>query len=139
MVFPADKRGLNPKEITIAEILKKGAVTPPVASASGIWAIKRPSCRWLKDSTNTRAFPIPTTCGSEENPKRKYPPLPWIKETKPVAHIPDHHSQALITDAITDAAVHFINQNKDKVTFLRAVPPPTWSPLRDWPKPKATP
>ena len=97
-----------------------------------IWAIKRPSCRKLKDSTNTRAFPIPTTCGSEETRNESTRPCP-IKGNKPVAHIPDHHSQALITDAITDAAVHFINQNKDKPFFCHASlrrSLPTWSPSR---------
>ena len=51
------------------------------------------------------------------NPKRNYPPLPWIVGNQPVAHIPDASSQAVITDSITDAAVDFIKRHKDQPFF----------------------
>jgi arylsulfatase A-like enzyme len=51
------------------------------------------------------------------NPKRKYPPLPWIVGNQPVAHIPDASSQAVITDSITDAAVDFIERYKEEPFF----------------------
>ena len=40
-------------------------------------------------------------------------PLPWMRQDKPVAHIPNEASQAVVTDAITDAAVDFIRRHKD--------------------------
>jgi len=51
------------------------------------------------------------------NKKRNFPPLPWMVQDKPVAHIPDSASQARITDAITDAAVRFIRKNKNQPFF----------------------
>ena len=116
VVFPADKRGLNPKEITIAEILKKAGY---ITGCFGKWHLgDQPRFMPLAQGFDEyEGIPYSNDMWVRGNPKRKYPPLPWIKGNKPVAHIPDHHSQALITDAITDAAVHFINQNKDKPFF----------------------
>lgn len=116
VVFPADKRGLNPKEITIAEILKKAGYA---TGCFGKWHLGDQGAFMplAQGFDEYEGIPYSNDMWVRGNPKRKYPPLPWIKGNKPVAHIPDHHSQALITDAITDAAVHFINQNKDKPFF----------------------
>jgi arylsulfatase A len=54
---------------------------------------------------------------ANRNPKRNYPPLPWMKGKQAVAHIPDAANQAVVTDAITDAAVKFINEHKNKPFF----------------------
>ena len=51
------------------------------------------------------------------NPKRNYPPLPWMVQNEAVAHIPDAANQGRITDAITDAAVDFIVTHKDEPFF----------------------
>jgi len=116
VVFPADKRGLNPKEITIAEILKKAGYA---TGCFGKWHLgDQPAFMPLAQGFDEyEGIPYSNDMWVKGNPKRKYPPLPWIKGNKAVAHIPDPESQALITDAITDAAVHFINQNKDKPFF----------------------
>jgi levanase/fructan beta-fructosidase len=115
VVFPADKRGLNPSEITIAEILKKGGY------ATGCFG------KWhLGDHPDF----MPNNQGFDEyegipysndmwipNKRRTYPPMPWMKQNKVVAHIPDAASQAVLTDAITDAAVDFIKRHKDQPFF----------------------
>ena len=98
VVFPADKRGLNPKEITIAEILKKAGY------ATGCFG-------WRKRPEHS----LFQRRGSEVIPSFKGNNLFTITD-----------------DAITDAAVHFINQNKD--IFLLAVHSPH---ILGWPKPKA--
>ena len=52
------------------------------------------------------------------NKKRNYPPLAWMKQNKPVAHIPNAASQSVLTDAITDATVDFIKRHKDEPFFV---------------------
>ena len=49
---------------------------------------------------------------------KNHPPLPFIKNHKTVAHVSDPLSQALLGDALADAAVEFIEVNKDKPFFL---------------------
>jgi arylsulfatase A-like enzyme len=49
--------------------------------------------------------------------KKKHPPLPYIKGERVVAHIPDRLSQAVLTDAITNAAVDFIDRNRNERFF----------------------
>ncbi len=115
VVFPADKRGLNPSEITIAEILKKGGYA---TGCFGKWHLgDHPS--FMPNSQGFDVYEgIPYSndmWGTTK--KRKYPPLPWIKQNKAVAHIPDNASQAVLTDAITDATVEFIKSHKDKPFF----------------------
>ena len=116
VVFPADKRGLNPKEITVAEILKNAGYA---TGCFGKWHLgDQPQFMPLAQGFDEyEGIPYSNDMWVRGNPKRKYPPLPWIKGNKPVAHIPDHDSQALITDAITDAAVNFIIKNKNQPFF----------------------
>jgi arylsulfatase A len=116
VVFPADKRGLNPKEITIAEILKNAGYA---TGCFGKWHLgDQPQFMPLAQGFDKyEGIPYSNDMWVKGNPKRKYPPLPWIKGNKPVAHIPDQDSQALVTDAITDAAVSFIHANRDNPFF----------------------
>jgi arylsulfatase A-like enzyme len=116
VIFPADKRGLNPKEITVAEILKKGGYA---TGCFGKWHLgDQPAFMPLAQGFDEyEGIPYSNDMWVRGNPKRKYPPLPWIKGNQPVAHIPDPDSQALITDAITDAAVDFIERHKDEPFF----------------------
>jgi arylsulfatase A len=50
-----------------------------------------------------------------------FPPLPYMKQDKAVAHIPDAASQALLCEAVTDAAVGFIKRHRTE-PFLAYVP-----------------
>ncbi len=116
VVFPADKRGLNPKEVTIAEILKKAGYA---TGCFGKWHLgDQPEFMPLAQGFDTyEGIPYSNDMWVKGNPKRKYPPLPWIRGNQAVAHVPDAASQAAITDAITEAAVRFIDDNKDKPFF----------------------
>ena len=115
VVFPADKRGLNPSEITIAEILKKGGYA---TGCFGKWHLgDQPAFMPLNQGFDEyEGIPYSNDMWIP-NKRRKYPPLPWIKQNKAVAHIPDAASQAVITDAITGAAVDFIKRHKDRPFF----------------------
>ncbi len=116
VVFPADRRGLNPSEITIAEILKKAGYA---TGCFGKWHLgDQPEFMPLAQGFDEyEGIPYSNDMWVKGNPRRKYPPLPWVKQNKPVAHIPDAASQSVITDAITDAAVDFIKRHKDKPFF----------------------
>ncbi|MEK6237087.1 MAG: sulfatase-like hydrolase/transferase, partial [Planctomycetales bacterium] len=116
VVFPADKRGLNPSEITIAEILKEGGYA---TGCFGKWHLgDQPEFLPTRQGFDEyQGIPYSNDMWAKGNPKRKYPPLPWMKQDKSVAHIPDQASQAAITDAVTDAAVDFIKRHKDEPFF----------------------
>ena len=116
VVFPADTRGLNPSEITIAEILKKGGYA---TGCFGKWHLgDQPDFMPLAQGfDNYEGIPYSNDMWVKGNPKHNFPPLPWIKQNKSVAHIPDEASQAEITNAITDAAVEFIKEHKDEPFF----------------------
>ena len=109
----ADKRGLNPDEITIAELLRSAGY------ATGMFG------KWhLGDQPEF----LPTQQGFEvffglpyshdiqpENPKKKFPPLPLLEGEEVVELDPDAD---YFTKRFTDRAVEFIEQNKDKPFFL---------------------
>ena len=116
VVFPADKRGLNPSEITIAELLKKAGYA---TGCFGKWHLgdQLEFMPLAQGFDEFEGIPYSNDMWVKGNPKRNYPPLPWIKDDQPVAHIPDEPSQAVITDAITDAAVDFIKRNRKRPFF----------------------
>jgi len=106
VVFPGDKRGLNPSEITIAEMLKtKGYVT----GCFGKWHLgDQPDFMPLKQGFDEyEGIPYSNDMWSEvgRQGRKKHPPLPYIKQDKVVAYIPDRNSQAVLCDAVTDAEV----------------------------------
>jgi len=116
VVFPADRRGLHPNEITIAEMLKGGGYA---TGCFGKWHLgDQPEFLPTRQGFDQyEGIPYSNDMWVRGNPKRHYPPLPWMKQDRPVAHIPDQASQAVITNAITGAAVDFIRRHKDGLFF----------------------
>ena len=118
VVFPADKRGLNPKETTIAGMLKGiGYAT----GCFGKWHLGDQS-EFLPNSHGFDEYegvPYSNDMWEEAGKKapQKYPPLPYMKQGKVVAHIPDAASQAVLTDAIADAALDFIQRHANEPFF----------------------
>jgi len=110
--FPGEARGLNPSEITLAEMLKQAGY------ATGCFG------KWhLGDQPQF----LPTRRGFDEylgipysndmwSPR--YPPLPLIKQEEPVAWVQDGPDQALLCKVFTDAAVDFIRRHKDEPFFV---------------------
>ena len=116
VVFPGDKRGLNPKEITIADMLKaRGYAT----GCFGKWHLgDQPEFMPLAQGFDEYAG-IPYSNDMWPFLRSvKCPPLPYIKGNKVVAHIPDGPNQALLCTAATDEAVDFIKRHKDEPFFL---------------------
>jgi len=116
VVFPGDARGLNPQEITIADMLKaEGYAT----ACFGKWHLgDQPEFMPLAQGFDEYAG-IPYSNDMWPFLRSvKCPPLPYIKGNKAVAHIPDGPSQALLCKAATDEAVDFIKRHKAQPFFL---------------------
>ena len=114
VVFPGDERGLNPSEVTIAEMLKERDYA---TGCVGKWHLgDAPEFMPGKQGFDFyTGIPYSNDMWSGH---KSHPPLPFIKNHKAVAHISDGLDQALLGDALSDAAVEFINENKDKPFFL---------------------
>ena len=121
VVFPVDKRGLNPSEITIAELLK---TRDYATGCFGKWHLgDQPEFMPLAQGFD-EFIGIPYSNDMGPGTWRKtwnplgYPPLPLMKGNKAVAHIPDGPSQSLLCRVVTDGAVDFIKKHRDAPFFL---------------------
>ncbi|MEM7015028.1 MAG: sulfatase, partial [Verrucomicrobiota bacterium] len=120
--FPGEDRGLNPDEITIAEVLKErgydtgcfgkwhlGDQKPFLPLAQGFdqyFGIPYSNDMW---PGNKRGNPITN--------RGPYEPLPIIRQNEAVAYVTDGADQSLLAEVITDEAVEFIREHKDKPFF----------------------
>ncbi|HEB61859.1 MAG TPA: arylsulfatase, partial [Bacteroidetes bacterium] len=115
--MPETKKGLNPDEVTIAELLK------PLGYATAIygkWHLGRPKSLLPTQQGFDEYFGIPYSNdmwpyhpaqGSVFN----FPALPLIQNEKVIDTLED---QTMITTWYTEHAVDFINKNKDQPFFL---------------------
>lgn len=123
VVFPGEKRGLNPDEITIAELLQgKGYAT----GCFGKWHLgDQPEFLPLAQGFD-EYFGIPYSNDMWPGNKRgnpltnrgPYTPLPIIKQNKAVAYVSDGTDQSLLCESITDEAVKFIRVHEKERFFL---------------------
>ncbi|MEJ6621772.1 MAG: sulfatase [Opitutae bacterium] len=120
--FPGDKRGLNPSEITIAEMLKENGY---VTGCFGKWHLgDQPEFMPLAQGFDTY-FGIPYSNdmwpgNKRGNPVTKggpYEPLPIMLQDQAVAHVADDLDQTLLAEVITDQAIKFIRKNKSQPFF----------------------
>ncbi|MEM6260027.1 MAG: sulfatase [Planctomycetota bacterium] len=122
VVFPGESRGLNPNEITIAEMLKeRGYVTgcfgkwhlgdqlPFMPLAQGFdeyFGIPYSNDMW---PGNKRGNPVTN--------RGPYEPLPVIRGNEPVAYVSDGADQSLLCEVVTDEAIKFIKHHRDEPFF----------------------
>ena len=115
VLFPGNKRGLNPDEITVAEVLKKqGYATGMV----GKWHLgDQPVFLPTRQGFDSYfGIPFSNDMGHDSRPKPyKYPPLPLLRDEQVVETEPD---QRYLTKRYTEEAVGFITANKDRPFFL---------------------
>ncbi|MDP7406635.1 MAG: sulfatase-like hydrolase/transferase, partial [SAR324 cluster bacterium] len=120
--FPGDHRGLNPSEITIAEMLKENGYT---TGCFGKWHLgDQPEFMPLAQGFDTY-FGIPYSNDMWPGNKRgnpvtnrgPYEPLPIMLQNKAVAHVSDDYDQSLLAEVITDEAIKFIRKNKKQPFF----------------------
>jgi arylsulfatase A len=115
VLFPGDASGLNPSEITIAEILKdKGYAT----GCFGKWHLgDQPEFLPTSQGFDTY-FGIPYSNDMWPGLKRwPFPDLPVVEGTKVKFLVKDMDDQAKLCKQFTEEAVKFITANKDKPFF----------------------
>ncbi|QDU63221.1 Arylsulfatase [Planctomycetes bacterium Pan216] len=113
VLFPGNKRGLNPEEITIADLLKPlGYATACV----GKWHLgDQPEFLPTRQGFDTYfGIPFSNDMGLWK-PERGYPPLPLMRQEKVIETEPD---QGELTKRYTEEAVRFIGERKDGPFFL---------------------
>ena len=114
VLFPGNQRGLNPSEITIAEVLKaRGYATGIV----GKWHLgDQPEFLPTRQGFDSYfGIPFSNDMGQKDRPTKLYPPLPLLRMEKVIEEEPD---QRLITQRYTREAIAFIERNKARPFFL---------------------
>ncbi len=115
VLFPKDNVGLNPDEVTIADLLKaRGYATACI----GKWHLGH-----LPKFLPTRQgfdyyFGLPYSNDMLRQYSKRFPPIPLIENEKTIELSPD---QSLLTKRYTEKAIEFINKNKDR-PFLVYLP-----------------
>ena len=131
VLFPGDASGLNPSEITMAEILKeKGYAT----GCFGKWHLGDQPGFLPTDNGFDTYYGIPYSNDMWPGLKRwPFPDLPVLEGNKVKYLVKDMDDQAELCKRFTEEAIKFITKNKDK-PFLCYVP----HAFVHWPR-KATP
>ncbi len=114
VLFPGARKGLNPKEVTVAEVLKKkGYATMCI----GKWHLgdQKKFLPTRQGFDHYFGIPYSNDMGTEARPKKNYPPLPLLRDEKVIEEEPD---QSKITKRYTEEAVRFIRDHADEPFFL---------------------
>jgi len=112
VLFPRDNVGLNPEEVTIADVLKtRGYATACI----GKWHLGHLPKFLPTQQGFDYYFGLPYSNDMWPKQSRKYPPLPLIEGQEPIELEPD---QSQLTRRYTEKAIEFIKQNKDKPFFV---------------------
>ena len=121
VVFPGEERGLNPDEVTIAEVLRtRGYAT----GCFGKWHLgDHPQFMPLAQGFDTY-FGIPYSNDMWTGNKKghfytnePYTPLPVVLNSDAVSWVSDNKDQALLCEAVTDHALDFIRDNAKQPFF----------------------
>lgn len=112
VLFPGDPKGLNPNEVTIAEVLK----TKDYATACiGKWHLgDQPDFLPTKQGFDTY-FGIPFSNDMGFDNRVPYPPLPLMRDERVIEQEPD---QSLLTKRYTEETLSFIDTNKNQPFFV---------------------
>jgi arylsulfatase len=135
---PWDRRALDPREETIASLLKQAGYTtgmlgkwhlgshPPFLPIhygfDSFYGLPYSHDMWPVDFAGH-----PVT--DPENVMYKYPPLPILDGDKPVAYNRTLADQGRLTSALTERALHFITANRQHPFFLYLAHPMPHVPL----------
>lgn len=115
VLFPGNKRGLNPTEKTMAEVLKDAGYSTSIV---GKWHLGDQS-EFLPTRQGFDSYfgiPYSNDMGHQDRPKPySYPPLPLLRNETVIEEEPD---QAFITQRYTDESIRFIKEHKDGPFFL---------------------
>jgi arylsulfatase A-like enzyme len=112
VLFPYDKIGLNPKEVTIADILKaRGYATACV----GKWHLGHLPAFLPRRQGFDYYFGLPYSNDMRPENDERDPPIPLIEGETPIELNSD---QSQLTRRYTEKSVEFIAKNRDRPFFL---------------------
>jgi arylsulfatase A-like enzyme len=121
VLFPGDRHGLHPDEITVAEVLKAAGYT---CGCFGKWHLGDQP-QFLPTSQGfDEYYGIPYSNDMwHEHPRHKdgtwdFSPLPIVHNVEVVGEVKDMDDQAMLCKQFTDAAVEFIRRNYDRPFFV---------------------
>ena len=116
--FPGDARGLNPDEITIADVLKEAGYA---TGCFGKWHLgDQPQFMPAKHGFDYY-YGIPYSNDMWPlHPRRKYnfPRLPLLRNGDLIGVVKDGDDQKMLCKQFTDEAVSFIRKNSDRPFFV---------------------
>ncbi|MEM9346455.1 MAG: sulfatase [Planctomycetota bacterium] len=122
VVFPGESRGLHPKEITIAEMLKENGYA---TGCFGKWHLgdQKPFLPLAQGFDDYFGIPYSNDMwpgnkrGNPVTNRGPYEPLPVIRGSEAVAYVSDGADQSLLCEVVTDEAIKFIKQHHDEPFF----------------------
>ncbi|MBL7141390.1 MAG: sulfatase [Planctomycetes bacterium] len=115
VLFPGDRHGLNPDEITVAEVLKAAGYA---TGCFGKWHLgDQPQFLPTNQGFDTY-FGIPYSNDMWAQHERwRFPPLPLMRGTEVVGRVETMDDQADLCRQVTDEAVRFIRSSRDRPFF----------------------
>ncbi|MFB3902373.1 MAG: sulfatase-like hydrolase/transferase [Acidobacteriota bacterium] len=113
VLFPGSSTGLNPAEVTIAEVLKQAGYA---TAAIGKWHLgDQPEFLPTRQGFDSY-FGLPYSNDMWIGNKRQsFPPLPLLRGETVIEEEPE---QALLTKRYTEEAIRFIENHRDRPFFL---------------------
>ncbi|MGY8767187.1 MAG: sulfatase family protein [Pirellulales bacterium] len=115
VLFPGDVHGLNPNEITIAEMLKQAGYA---TGCFGKWHLGDAKEFLPTNQGFDEYYGIPYSNDMWTGLKRwKFPPLPILRNEEVVAQVNTMEEQADLCRQFTEEAISFIKRNKEKPFF----------------------
>ena len=114
VLFPRGKKGLNPNEITMAEVLKDAGYATAIV---GKWHLgdQPPFLPTRQGFDSYFGIPYSNDMGWTDRKNKRYPPLPLLRNDEVIEQEPD---QRYLTKRYTTEALEFISANKDRPFFL---------------------
>ncbi len=106
VLFPGDQRGLNPSEITVAEVLKKAGYQTAMV---GKWHLgDQPEFLPTRQGFDSYfGIPFSNDMGRTDRKDDRYPPLPLLRDETVIEEEPDQH---FITKRYTEEALAFLEK-----------------------------
>jgi arylsulfatase A-like enzyme len=121
VLFPKDTHGLNPEEVTVAELLKKQGYA---TGCFGKWHLgDQPEFLPTRHGFDTYfGIPYSNDMWPYQPPAKTWkhfpPPLPVLRDEEVVDIVEDMEDQAQLCERFTSAATDFIRKNKDRAFFV---------------------
>jgi arylsulfatase A len=112
VLFPGDRKGLSPSEVTIAEVLRPHGYA---TACIGKWHLGDQPAFLPTRQGFDRYFGIPYSNDMKETKDGTRPPLPLMRNER-VIEAPAE--QSTLTKRYTDETIDFINQHQDRPFFI---------------------